>query len=369
MSMGRKRKGGNPLGLEPRVYWHHGQFFYVHGKATPGRAGEWEPLGTDVDKANDKAKVYNDPERRQGTLGHFIDLYIADAEAGRLLKKKASRTIDDYKEQAEYLKAGLGKLTPLQLVTQPSLIADYRDDRTAKVRGNRELSLLSALFTWIIEKGKCAGVTVNPLAEIQRNPESPKDRYVEDAEYKAVYGIAQRSVCMAMELVYHTLQRPARVLAIAPTQIRTKTVGGTATAIIAFEAAKRGHAVDIAITPQLEAALRILTHDDDELGQEKLSASVTRAFPTLVHDLGGEAYTLEGVGGMLRRYCKLAKVPTFGLMDIRAKGATDMYLAGIPLETIQRLMGHKSKTTTEIYIKRLLQTITIAQPNPLRVGT
>lgn len=368
MGMGRKRKGGNPLGLEPRVYWHHGQFYYVHGKATPGRVGEWEPLGTDVDQANAKAQVYNDPERRQGTLGHFIDLYIADAEAGRLLRKKAARTIADYKEQAEYLKAGLGKLSPLQVAKNPNLIADYRDDRTAKVRGNREMSLLSALFTWLIEKGKCPGVTANPLREIQRNPESPKDRYVEDAEYKAVFAIAQRSVCMTMELVYHTLQRPSRVLAIAPTQIRTKTVGGTATEVIAFEAAKRGHAVDIAITPRLEEALRILTHDGDELGQRKLSASVTRAFPTLVHDLRGEAYTLEGMGAMLRRYCKTAGVRSFGLMDVRAKGATDMYMSGIPLETIQRLMGHKSKTTTEIYIKRLLQTITIAQPNPLRIA-
>lgn len=70
-----------------------------------------------------------------------------------------------------------------------------------------------------------------------------------------------------------------------------------------------------------------------------------------------------GIGAMLRRYCKKAKVKTFGLMDIRAKGATDMYLRGVPLERIQILMGHKSVTTTEIYIKRLLQTISIATPN------
>lgn len=365
MGMGRKRKGGNPLGLEPRVYWHHGQCFYVHGRGE--REGEWEALGTDIARANERAKVYNDPERRQGTVGHYIDLFIAEAEAGRLLRKKSPRTIADYKEQSEWLKAGLEKLTPLQLVTQPSLIADYRDDRSAKVRGNREMSLLSAMFTWLIEKGKCPGVTVNPLREIDRNPESPKDRYVEDAEFKAVYATAQRSICMAMDVVYHTLQRPSRILTLSPIQIRTKTVSGTATRVLAFDAAKRGHAVDIAITPALELALRTLTRDGDELGQEKLSASVTRAFPTLVHDLSGQPYTLEGAGAMLRRYCKLAGVLSFGLMDVRAKGATDMYLAGIPLEIIQRLMGHKSKTTTEIYIKRLLQTITIAQPNPVRM--
>lgn len=360
--MGRQRKGGNPLGLEPRVYWHHGQFRYQH------RDGKFEGLGTDVFKANERARIYNDPEHRYGTFGYFLDLYIAEAEAGRLHKAKAPRTVRDHKKEALYLKAGLGKHTPQELARQPSLIADYRDAREAKVRANRELSLGSAMFAWLIEKGKCPGLIVNPFELIQRNPESPKDRYVEDAEYAAVYAIAQRSVCMAMEMVLRTLQRPSRVLAAAPMQVRTKTVAGTAVEVISFGSAKRGHPVDIEITPELCVALHMLTHDSDDLGQEKLSASVTRAFPTLVHDLRGTPYTVEGIGAMLRRYCKLAKVRTFGLMDIRAKGATDMYLRGVPLERIQLLMGHKSVQTTEIYIKRLLQTISIAAPNAARIA-
>lgn len=197
--MGRPRKDGNPLGLEKRVYWHHGQFRYQH------RDGTFEKLGTDVSAANERARIYNDPDRRYGTFGYFLDLYIAEAEAGRLLTQKASRTIADHKKEAVYLKAGLGAYTPQQLGRQPSLIADYRDERTAKVRANREMSLGSAMCAWLIEKGKCPGFTVNPFELVQRNPETPKDRYVEDAEYAAVYAIAQRSVCMAMELVTRTL--------------------------------------------------------------------------------------------------------------------------------------------------------------------
>jgi integrase len=89
----------------------------------------------------------------------------------------------------------------------------------------------------------------------------------------------------------------------------------------------------------------------------------------MVHDLTGEGYTVDGIGAMIRRYCKKAGVKSFGLMDIRAKGATDMYLAGVPLERIQMLMRHKSVQTTEIYIKRLLQTISVMQPNPLQIAS
>ena len=51
--------------------------------------------------------------------------------------------------------------------------------------------------------------------------------------------------------------------------------------------------------------------------------------------------------------------------DLKGKGATDMWQAGVPIELIQALLGHASKTTTEIYIK---QRWTEAQPNLVHVG-
>lgn len=366
--MGRRRKDGNPLGMELRVYWHHGQFIYRHRDGTP------ESLGTDLAKANERARVYNDPDRRYGTLGYFLDLYIAEAKAGRLLKKKSPRTIADYDVEAPYLKAVFGKLLPDDLVRQPNLIAEYRDRRIdpkgkkAPVRANRELSLLSAMYSWLIEKGHCPGLKDNPVLLIARNPESPKERYVEDAEYQPVFSIAQRSVCMAMKLAYSTLQRPEDLIKLAPQAVREKTVAGQSVRIVSITQGKTGRTVDIEATAEIEEALRMLTPDTQELGQLRISRNVTRIVPTLIHTPAGKKYTLSGLGAMLRRYCIKSKVQTFGLMDVRAKGATDMYLDGIPLEKIQMLMGHKSVQTTEIYIKRMLQTISIARPNDRKIA-
>lgn len=373
MSMGRKRKDGNPLGLEDRVYWHHGQFIYRH------KDGRTEQLGTDVRRANDRARIYNDPEKRYGTIGYFLDFYIAEARAGRLLKKKKPRTIADYEVQAPFLKAAFDKNSPLDLVQSPELIAEYRDNRVnpetkkpAPVRANRELSLLSAMYAWLIEKGHCPGLIVNPVGLIARNPETPKERYVDDAEYQAVFTIAQRSLCMAMETIYKTLQRPEDVLLLGPGHIRKTMVAGTVTRVLSITQGKRERKVDIEITPDLDATLRMMTPDGQEIGRirerSKGGGTVTKIVP-LVHDLEFERYTVGGIGSMLRRLCHLANVPSFGLMDIRAKGATDMYLRGESLEKIQALMGHKSVTTTEIYIKRLLATIRIVQPNQPQQST
>lgn len=371
MTVGRKRTDGNPLGLEQRVYWKAGQWQYRH------RDGRWEKLGTDVARANARARIYNDPDKRFGTLGYFIELHIAEARAGRLVRKLAPRTIRDYETQSVFLIAGLGKFLPTEIVDHPELLSEYRDARSAPddtgrgapVRANRELSQLSAMYSWLIERGLCPGLRVNPVDLITRNPEKPKERYVEDHEYRTVFSIAQRSVCMAMETVYKTLQRPQDVLSLSATNIRRKEVAGTATRVLSVTQGKRGRIVDIEIDADLEATLRMLTPNDGEIGRIRgrgpRGSKVTRIVP-LVHDLAGERYTIDGIGAMLRRYCKLAGIKTFGLMDIRAKGATDMYLAGEPLEKIQQLMGHKSVTTTEIYIKRLLGTIRIAKPNTIR---
>jgi integrase len=349
--VGRHRKDGNPLALEPRVYWHHGQFIYRH------RDGSAEQLGTDVGRANERAKIYNDPENRFGTIGYFLDLYIAEAKAGRLHKKKAPRTIRDNEIEAKFLKAAFERNAPADLVREPNLIADYRDKRPdargrGKIRANRELSLLSSLYRWLIEKGHCPGLNMNPVLLIRRNPQPPKERYVEDAEVQAVYQIAQRSLCMALELTYRTLQRPEDVLLLQPSSVRAKTVSGASTRVLSVPQGKTGRTVDIEISPDIDAALAMLS-----------GGKVQRLSEHLVHNLRGRKYTVDGIGAMIRKLCVLAGMKSFGLMDMRAKGATDMYLAGVPLERIQMLMGHKSVMTTEIYVKRLLSTIRIAQPN------
>lgn len=93
-----------------------------------------------------------------------------------------------------------------------------------------------------------------------------------------------------------------------------------------------------------------------------------------MHTLKGEAYTYDGISAMLKQaqdrvratVPKLKEMPSFGFRDLKGKGATDMWLAKTPIETIQLLCGHKSKATTEKYIKaRWRET---AAPNMIEIG-
>jgi integrase len=104
---------------------------------------------------------------------------------------------------------------------------------------------------------------------------------------------------------------------------------------------KTGATVDIEITPEIDTVL-----------QRAFTDAIAALHAPFIHRRDGRTYTYAGLASMLQRYLAKAKIPVFGFYDLKGKGATDMWQAGVPLEQIQALCGHESMTTTEIYVKR-----------------
>lgn len=341
-TMGRKRKD-NPFNLDPkkhaRLTFKHGAFWYVH------KGNKWERLGTDLKEAKIKAEHYNDAGGRYGTMAYWLDAFVLSCEKRVGLSKEqrglAQRTYEDYKQDVEELKKYFGVMVPTKV--QPHNVGKYLELGAMQgrpVRANREKSCLSAAFTWMMLQ-EDSGVKTNPCFGVKRNPEFKRERYVEDAEYRAVYQFAGKSARALMDLIYRTLQRPEDIITWTQRDIITKVENGVATRIIRNDQGKTGKIVDIAITPDIDAILRDIW---GELGPFV-------GMP-LIHTRDGKAYTYSGLCSMLQRYRKKAGIKeSFGPYDLKGKGATDMWLSGVPLEKIQVLCGHESVTTTEIYVK------------------
>ena len=98
---------------------------------------------------------------------------------------------------------------PIDAIT-PAMIARYRDARTARVRTNREISLLSHVFNMAREWGLTD--KENPSQGVRKNRERPRDYYANDRVWDAVYKKAPQDLRDAMDLAYLTGQRPADVL-------------------------------------------------------------------------------------------------------------------------------------------------------------
>ena len=365
--MGRKRKDGDPLGLAgTRLAFRRGRFFYIH------RAdGRWEDVGTDVDQAKRTAARYNNPGDGFGTMAYWFGEFLADCKLRVKAKALSQRTLDDYTGYADELGplvAAFGKRFPESIKpadVQAYLEANAKLDPPRPVPANRERAFLSSCLSWMIRNEKVPDLKVNPCMRasgVQRNPERPRERYVTHAEYRAVYDAGNRSVKLAMELVYRTLQRPeVDVLAWTPANVQNKDGGK----VLRFRQSKSKRLVDIGLTGQLGALVAEAIGEVPQLRQP------------ILHRLDGDPYTYDGLSAMLKqaqdkvraahRESKgpLAAMPSFGLRDLKGKGATDMWLSDVPIERIQLLCGHADKATTERYIKaRWRET---AQPNDTEV--
>lgn len=345
--MGRPRKS-NPLNLPPRVYAKHGAFYYHHP------AGRWEHLGRDLDAVKRRAaEIAHGLADGYGTVAFYLDEFLVSCRRRVGADDLAQRTLDDYTRDAVPLKAFFGPMFP-QGVEAPH-VAEYLDTGLQlgrAVRANREKACLSAMFTWLIRTGQ-GGVKTNPCIGVKRNRETKRDRYVEDDEMRATLASAPVQVRAMAELVYRTLQRPEDIIGWTPRNLTERRgPGGELVRIIRTRQGKTGAAVDIEVTPEIDAVLASLK-----------AGSGPVAGLTLIHRRDGRPYTYDGLCAMLKRrqagvreqHAKdggpLATMPSWGFYDMKGKGATDMWLAGVPLEQIQVLCGHDSVTTTERYVK------------------
>lgn len=77
------------------------------------------------------------------------------------------------------------------------------------MRANREIALLSHAFNMAREWGLTD--RENPCRGVKRNKETPRDVYITDEIWNAVYEEAASDLRLTMDLAYLTGQRPADV--------------------------------------------------------------------------------------------------------------------------------------------------------------
>jgi integrase len=368
-TMGRRRKVDN--GLEPRLYFKHGAFYYAH------RGAGWEHCGVDQDAANAKARIYNDPAGRAGTLVYWLDMFLADCERRVKADDLSPRTLQDYREAigTDEKPAALRvffapPLTPLDV--SPDMVQDFLDlgaEAKRTRRSNLERAALSSCFGWMLRKKHCPGLLVNPCLRasgVQRNTELPRARYVSDEDYRDVFEVATRAERLLMELTYRTLQRPESDTIRWDTSVVFNRPGQRTIEFVQ-EKGRRKNPVRmvIAFSEDLD---RLLPAPEGNVRSLKPEPIIKR--------LDGGFYTYGGLSGMLRQSIATANVrrqargqpfiESFGFRDLKGKGATDMYFRQqVPIEQIQALCGHSNKATTERYIKQRWHEV--VQPNTRKV--
>lgn len=182
------------------------------------KAGKEIALGPDLNAARLK---WAELEAKDKPHDLLLMKAIFDRYERDIIPKKAPRTQKDNLAELRQLRPFFEE-APIDAIT-PALVAQYRDARSAPVRANREIALLSHVYNLAREWGLTT--KENPCQGVRKNKETPRDFYANDAVWKAVYAKAVEELKVAMDLAYLTGQRPADVLVMRKDDIEDKALG------------------------------------------------------------------------------------------------------------------------------------------------
>jgi integrase len=316
--------------------------YYYDGRTADGKRKEIA-LGTDLDQAKvEWARL----ECKTPPKPNHLMSYVFDRYEKEIIPSKSIRTQSDNRKELKQLRRAF-ESAPIESIT-PQVVAQYRDARTAKVRANREIALLSHAFTIAREWGLTD--KANPCFGVRRNKEKPRDYYAGKTVWNAVYAEAVQELKDAMDLAYLTGQRPADVLRVATTDLNS--------GFLAVKQGKTNKKLRLRLECEgVQSALSTLLNDLLErrsLNGIKTSKLITNASGLrmslqMLRNRWDEAREKAAIKAGTDGDSDLAVlIRQFQFKDIRPKAASE-----IELSHASRLLGHSSEEMTKKVYRRV----------------
>ena len=326
--MGRPRKSRR--NIPPYVYFSKGRWF-LRPHLGNGRFGPEVRLCGPVASDKDIWDAYLKSDQTgqpKGSLSWLVEKYFDSND----FASKAASTQKEYKHCGDTIqntRTKDGRKFGDRSISQitPGVLRKYADKRaeTSVVRANRELAFLSIVFSFGYERDYLKS---NPAKGVKKTSEPPRQRYVTDDEYAAVYGQAPATLQIAMELAYLCRLRRGEVLALQRQHvlehglhvIRTK---GSKNQIIEW-------------TPRLRKAVK---------RAQKLPSQIASTY--LIHNKRGQRIRDEAFKSAWQRAIakaiKKSEIERFTFHDLKRKGVSDF--AGDKLLA----SGHHSAAMLRVY--------------------
>lgn len=317
--------------------------YYYNGRDEQGKRKEI-PLGSDLDEARvEWARLERQTQPKlMRLMGAVFDRYERE-----IIPTKSPRTQHDNRAEMKQLRKAFDQ-APIDVIT-PQVVAQYRDARTAKTRGNREIALLS--HVWNIAREWGLTDKENPCTRVRRNKEKVRDYYAGEQVWAAVYQAAPPELRDAMDLAYLTGQRPADTIKMATTDItgdyllvgQNKTDKRLRIRLRDGEAATGlGVFLDGLMERRALAGIRTSTLITNANGL-RMSAAMLRNRWDEAREAAAKAAEEKGdvpLAGQIRQ---------FQFRDIRPKAATEIEDLG----HASKLLGHTKEAITQRVYRRL----------------
>nr|WP_298118245.1 tyrosine-type recombinase/integrase [uncultured Pseudomonas sp.] len=295
------------------MYEKHGAYYLV-------KKGKWTRLDSDFQVAL-LAYARHMMAPPEGAMAALIDKVLKHHCQGL-----AANTCEQYKQAAERLKDMLAEIEPHDVM--PRHVAAIKMDLSDTPNMcNRILSFLRIVFQYALEWQL---VDSNPCTGIRRHAEKKRDRYITDAEFRALMSHCSDYMRCIFELAYLTGQRISDVLSIRYSDISDEG--------IEFTQKKTGAKLIVLMTPDIKKVL-----DDAKALPRKV-----RGLTLFCTRGGGKPVSYATVKDAFARARTAAGIQNVKIHDLRAKSLTDADGEG---KDAQKLGGHSDRRMTARYIR------------------
>lgn len=265
-----------------------------------------------------------------GTVSAILRKYEVEC-----LPRLAPRTKKDYVRHLKVLDQEFGHYIPDEM--EPRHFAPFLNVPKGKIQRVRQLAVLSAAFTeavsfWFVMKR-------NPLRDVKRPKSKPRDRLIEDWEFRKVLTLAPLRVKLMMRLALKLGQRQGDLLNLKWSDIKNMEIH--------IYQSKTGKRLAIAIDDELEQIL-------DECW--RLPRGGCDGGEYIITRRCGGRYTSEGFRALWQRTMRKwmrGGGENFHFHDIRALCATKCATPEIAM----RLLGHTTLAMTMRIYRRGIERV------------
>ncbi len=324
--------------LPPRMKFHHGS--YWHGPRIEGKQ-KWTRLGKDLSEALAEYHIRDCTKGAPGSIRQLIARYREEV----LPFKKTASTMRMYDKGLERMSHAFG-VFQLDELRRKHIYEwlDHPNNANRRIGANRDLACLSHVLA--MAEGRWDLIDRNVCAKLDKNQESPREIYIDDDTYVLIRNAMPERIQTAMDITLLTSLRKSDVLKVKQSDLVTQN--GIPVLMVSQQklAGQTGGSYSIAIDDLLlEVFTRAKIHNRVP-GGYLVQKPTAKAFGK-----AGDPYTSSGFDSIWQRRIARIKeeydIPDVRWHDIRAKAASDLES---PYHA-HRLLGHKSMSTTEIYLR------------------
>lgn len=245
-------------------------------------------------------------------------------------QKKAPATIIAYGKDVDQLVSSvkaLGRSSFSEVIKEDldSFIKKLRDDGFTPKTISRKINSIKTFYRFLKIEGK---ITINPAQELTHPKyELKAPRILNKMEYRALRDVCRRDArtYAIMELFLQAGLRISEVANLKMTEVDKDklVVNGR----------------DIALNPSVVDAL-----------QRYISIRIKSDKPHIFITKTGNPLLIRNIRTTIDRALKMAGVENTKVNDLRATFIAYQLAAGVPIDYISKLVGHKRISTTERYI-------------------